>query len=152
VNQDMIVTVSVKSGSAGGQGSVAQSAADPPPPMAFDAVQGSSAFGAPAPKSAEQLAMISSEQFGGDSTGDGIPPRPMELASLQSGSAHSAPSPADFASLQHDQGPPAPSNVATLSDAGNSGAPAPLTLNELGVPAGDGESNGPASVGKKRDR
>jgi hypothetical protein len=76
----------------------------------------------------------------------------MELASLQSGSAHSAPSPADFASLQDDQGPPAPSNVATLSDAGDSGAPAPLTLNELGVPAGDGESNGPASVGKKRDR
>jgi hypothetical protein len=159
VNQDMIVTVTLKGGASAGQSGAAvqsgsaQGAAESPPPMAFDALQSSGALGAPAPRSLDQLSMLSSEQSFGGGSGDGTPPPPLTLDRLQSGSSNAAPSPVDFGSLASALGPPSPVSLTSLgSGDGAAGLPTPHDQDTLGGPSGDGEGTGPASGTKKRDR
>jgi hypothetical protein len=159
VNQDMIVTVTLKGGasatqhSTGAQTGFAQGSVDPPPPMAFDALQSTGALGAPAPRSLDQLSMLSSEQAFGGGSGDGAPPPPLTLDRLQSGSSHAAPSPADFGALSTALGPPSPVSLATLGSSGSAaGLPTPHEQDTLGGPGGEGDGSGPSAGAKKRDR
>jgi hypothetical protein len=159
VNQDMIVTVTVKGEAQAVQQSAAahsgfsQGAAEPPPPMAFDALQSSGSLGAPAPRSLDQLSMLSSEQSFGGGAGDGTPPPPLTLERLQGGSSNAAPSPADFGSLTTALGPPSPLSLTSLgSSDGSAGLPTPHDQDTLSGPGGDGEGAGPTAGAKKRDR